>query len=101
MKTVYKYDLSPKAGLIKPGALSMVTMPRGAKILKVAEQRMRICVWALIDTDETVTERRTFHVVGTGQEICEPPSFYGGRMEHVGTFLMMDGDYVWHVFEVV
>ncbi len=67
-------------------------MPEGAKILEVGKQRGVWCIWALVDPTACI-EIRNFSVHGTGWE------FYAEGETHLRTFL--DGDYVWHLFEVV
>ncbi len=98
MKKVYKY-------LLAADDVSKIQMPYDAKILKIAEQRGRICVWALID-EEKAPESRTFYIVGTGHEIRDPNTlsqgdYRGARLEHLDTVIMLNGDFVFHVFEVV
>lgn len=97
MKTIFKYPFR-----LDDDGVAKVSMPTGAKILKVAEQRGTICAWALVDTGDHMVRTRTFYIVGTGQEIRQQETF--GRdavLQYMDTFLMLDGDFVWHVFEVV
>lgn len=47
------------------------------------------CIWALVDIDAVMTQRRVV-VHGTGHPVEEDPS------THVGSFV--DGPFVWHVF---
>jgi hypothetical protein len=79
MKTIYKYNLSQP-----------VHMPLGSTIVKVGIQNGQCCIWALVDTDAPVEERR-FVVVGTGSEIDD-------NMVYVGT--MFEEPFVWHVMEL-
>jgi hypothetical protein len=87
MKTVYKYSLG------KQGRAT-VKIPEGAKVLHVAVQREDICLWALVDTEQPSVER-TFTVYGTGHE-----AFEATDQNYVGTFLIDNGLFVFHVFEV-
>ena len=79
MKTIYKYNLSQP-----------VHMPWGSTVVKVGIQNGQCCIWALVDTNAPVEERR-FVVVGTGSEIDD-------NMVYVGT--MFEEPFVWHVVEL-
>jgi len=82
---VWKYELR--------GNVVDVEMPLDARIIHVEAQREVPCIWAVVDPGRRLETRR-FVTVGTGQNVPEG-SF------HVGTFFMLGGDLVWHVFEVV
>lgn len=96
MNRIFKYTL----GL---AAEKQIDMPRGASILSVGMQcetlrlgkRETIRLWAHID-DAMPAEPRTFVVYGTGHQTRPPED-----LKFIGTVLMMDGDFVWHVFEVI
>jgi hypothetical protein len=66
-----------------------IELPEGAKILHVGMQGIYICLWCLVDPHAPRVERR-FKVFGTGE--------YIDAGEYIGT--VMEGPYVWHVFEV-
>lgn len=85
---VYKYTLPPFSA-------AAIRMQRGARVLHIAGQRDRVCLWALVDPHAEMEERR-FVVVGTGHEMPpgEPESF-----RHLGTVLLDGGALVFHVFE--
>jgi hypothetical protein len=68
-------------------------MPAGAQVLAVQVQHGHPCIWALVDPSASL-ETRLFRIAGTGHPITEAL----GR--HVGTFQMLGGDVVFHVFEV-
>lgn len=68
------------------------SMPLGAEILNVGVQGAEGQIWARVDPDAPQV-RRTFALVGTGQDL----HFSNGS--YVGTF--QTPPYVWHVFEVV
>lgn len=80
---VWKFPLLPD---------TPVKMPEGAKILKVDQVRGDAFIWALVDKEADLEERR-FTVVGTGWEADLD------RRTYHGTFIMNDGDLVFHVFE--
>lgn len=69
-----------------------VSMPKGAKVLHVAEQRGDVCIWAEVDPTMPLEPRR-FVVAGTGQML----PVYRGR--HLGTVLLAGGALVFHVYE--
>lgn len=83
MKTVFKYHIAWDGE---------VKMFEGAEIVKFAHQNGMRWIWAIVDTDNEVVQRR-FHVIGTGWEILPENGKY------IGTDLV--GDFVWHLFESV
>ena len=74
-----------------------VEMPFGAKVLTVQVQNGIPCLWALVEPRNTMPKTSDgttkFRIVGTGHE-------FDGQGEYVGTFQLMDGALVFHVFEV-
>ena len=83
---IFKYPLP------LPGEVNYIMMPRGAKVLSVAEQRDVACVWALVDPTQPL-EPRTFVTCGTGHMV---PANLG---EFLGTVLLREGLLVLHIFE--
>jgi len=75
----------------------MISLPKGAVILSLQNQREAICFWALIDP-EAETERRIFHVVGTGHEIGQE---FLDNSNYIGSLQQQGGLYVWHIYEEV
>ena len=73
-----------------------LTLPRGARLLTVQEQRGELMLWALVDP-EAPTETRDFRIAGTGHLIDEDAN----TLRYVGTVQMSNGSLVWHVFEIV
>lgn len=69
-----------------------VQMPRGARVLHVAEQRGDVCVWAEVDPSMPLEPRR-FVVAGTGHPL---PAYRG---PFLGTVLLAGGALVYHVWE--
>lgn len=75
-----------------------VALPVGARILRVetaksrSQGRTALVFWAEVDSDAP-TEQRRFTVLGTGHSIPDDVA-----LEHVAT--VMDGHFVWHVYEV-
>lgn len=88
MSTIWKYELE-----IAP---QQVSMPKGAKILSVANQDGEICLWALVD-QHAPTEERSIEVIGTGWNLDKEHKSISSELTFIGTVLV--GPYVWHVFE--
>jgi len=86
-RAIHKYEL-------RPITEQTVSMPGSARILCVQVQRDTPCLWALVDTDKELFDR-TIITLNTGQEI-EPPGFEG---EYIGTYQLMGGTLVKHVYE--
>ena len=62
MKKIYKYKFEVKDKIV-------IEMPVDAEILTVQTQRGSPCMWALIDTEVTYSEKRQFYIYGTGHKI--------------------------------
>lgn len=86
MKTIWKYDLEPAC---------LIEMPIGAKVLSIHQQKGQICLWALVDP-EADYEVRHFVFHGTGHHINEK-----GPLNFVGTAQFHEGEFMFHVFEVM
>jgi hypothetical protein len=87
---VYKYTLDT------PNDYVEVPMPVGATILSVQVQYDVPCIWALVNPDNPMKIRR-FRWAGTGHNIQEPPE----KLSYIGTFQMMKGSLIFHIFEIV
>lgn len=90
MKTIYKYPLEPVSE-------QTYTMPKGAKILSVQWIRGQVCIYALVDTEEKMSEAHQFLIIGTGHLIrpnTEPAAHY-----FLGTIHNEDQSLVFHIFE--
>lgn len=88
MNTIWKYELEI--------ASQQVSIPKGAKILSVANQDGEICLWALVD-QHAPTEERSIEVIGTGWDLKRDYKSIASELTFIGTVLV--GSYVWHVFE--
>lgn len=84
MKQIHKYVLTK--------SVNRVPSYEGAKVIHIGNQREQITVWAEVHTleRESLLELR---IVGTGGEVP-----IGGR--RVGSALMANGEFVFHVYEV-
>ena len=90
MKKIFKYELTEQTeGIVK------VELPTNAKILKVAFQNGRLCLWAIVDDGNKLTEKRTIMIYGTGEPIEENTE----TLKHLDT--IFQDIYVWHIFEQV
>jgi hypothetical protein len=87
--TVWKYPLPPTD-------VFAVDLPAGAEVLHVEQQRDTVCMWALVDPDQPLVRHRRFRLVGTGHPIPEPTD----ARQHVGSFLVRGGAFVFHLFEL-
>lgn len=86
MKTVYKYPLEVKGA-------QKVSLPMGARILSVMNQREEIVLYAYVDPEQTETEDWHVFVLATGE-----PRGMHPEAEFLGTVAMMDGSLMFHVF---
>lgn len=89
MKKVYKYNITDMNDYFD------LNLPKGAKILTVQVQRNSICIWALVDINNE-QEKRRFRLAGTGHPIEESTD----RLIYIGSFQMMQGTLVFHLFEI-
>jgi hypothetical protein len=71
-----------------------IDMPKGARLLSVAEQHGILCLWALVDTTADKTAR-SIVIIGTGHLAPAPTDPF----TYVGSALAAAGDLVWHVFD--
>lgn len=85
MQTVWKYPVPIQAEFA-------VDMPEGAEVLTVQGQGFQYQMWARVDADAVLEERR-FHIRGTGHPLT------GNEGRYVGTFQQAGGLLVWHLFE--
>lgn len=82
---IYKYPL-------KIVDQQYVTMPRGARVLSIGEQRGQMQMWALVDEIAQPVSRLVV-IHGTGH-----PAGDVAGMEFIGTFMMDGGSLVFHAF---
>lgn len=68
-----------------------VSMPEDATVLSVQVQNGEPCIWAVVDPSNPIV-MRIFHLRGTGHALGEVGQF-------IGTFQMMDGGLVFHLFD--
>ena len=85
MKTIWKYPLDVADHQV-------LNIPAGAEILCVQVQNGQACLWALVNADAPPARRGIF-IHGTGHEVNRLAGKY------IGTFQLMGGALVFHVFE--
>lgn len=73
-----------------------VKMPPHAKVLSVQTQFGNPFMWVMVDPRYESTEERFFEVFGTGHDI---PVDIGVEREYIGTFQLMQGTLIFHLFE--
>ena len=86
-KAVYKYKLQ----ITK--VIQEVVLPLGAQILCIKMQNDELCMWALVDPDQTYNEVVKIRCAGTGHEITED-------VEYIDTVMLLGGELVFHFFKV-
>ena len=86
---IYKYDLDL-------GPLNVVEMPKNARILKIGMQYDQLKLWAIVNKEEPIIERR-FCFFGTGMQLCENTL---NNLIYIATLQENGGVYIWHVFEI-
>lgn len=87
-KVVYKYKLQ----ITK--VIQEVILPLGAQILCIKMQNDELCMWALVDPDQTYNEVVKIRCAGTGHMIEEDVEDY------IDTVMLLDGALVFHFFKV-
>jgi hypothetical protein len=85
MQKIYKYELNPED-------CQTISIPKGSQWLTLQMQLGVPCLWAKVDTENEM-ENRTIIMYGTGHLIKEEALVY------LGTFQLMGGTLVFHVFE--
>ena len=96
MKTIYKYE-------IPFGDEVAIQMPKDASLIKFGLQgvvggRPDIFVWAIVDTDAEMEERR-FRIHGTGLLLPEDSVLYGSNGDEYEYYdTLFDRMFVWHIF---
>lgn len=88
---IYKYEL-------KMTGLNQIKIPAGANVFSVGlDPADRLCIWALVDPEETKEDVREFMVAGTGWDLQDELSKHLSA-NFLGT--VRQQPYMWHVWEV-
>lgn len=82
MKTIWKFDIPIQDDF-------SLLIPKGAEILNVDLQNGEPKLWALVDSEAPQEEH---HFVGKGENNV--------NLRYIGTVVMLEGKFVYHVFEV-
>lgn len=86
MKSIWKFELSI-------ALRTTISMPKDAEIIAFQTQHDKPCVWAIVETGKEF-ENRFFRFIGTGHNFEETPGKF------IGTIQTLNGDLVWHLFEI-
>jgi hypothetical protein len=88
MTKIWKYELEVTD-------VQTIHFPPGAQILSVGEQRGKLVLWAMVDSEAVPSDLRVFEVLGTGNPV--PQQNY-----HIRKFLgtVQISHFVRHVFEL-
>lgn len=87
MKTVYKYDVPMQDNVT-------LSLPKGARVLKIAPQGQDLKLWALVDPEEKKHMQVRFSIHGTGHPVDPTDKVFIDTV-----FLTIRGhDLVFHVF---
>ncbi len=87
MNTIWKYEVCLEDEFT-------ISMPKDAKILSVNTQNETSYLWAIVNTDNEL-ENRKFKLFGTGQ-----PDLNFDNLEFIGTIICYNDRLVFHLFEV-
>jgi hypothetical protein len=87
MRTIWKFELEV---VERQG----IEMPEDTEILCVQVQQKHPCIWALVNPEQKRNTVRWFYIYGTGHPIER-----SSDKIYLGTFLMMNGNAVFHLFE--
>ena len=87
MKTIHKFKLNILG-------YQKINIPQYSKIIHVGIQDNRICMWVIVDTDDSL-KGRGIVIVGTGYMIPKNEC----RLEYLETVQL--NSYIWHIFEEV
>lgn len=90
IKQVWKFPLDKKIN-----GLIVVDIPKGGEILTVQVQNGEKYIWVLVDI-QAEKEQRYFEIYGTGHNIHCAESI---KRNYIGTFQLVGGALVFHLFE--
>lgn len=87
MSAVWKFQLEMTR-------FQTVPMPKGARIIHVAAQFEKPCIWAIVDPHAT-KEPRSVGMLTTGE------TFNDAEVAYCGSFMLRGGTFVGHIVEPV
>lgn len=88
MRTVWKYPLP-----FPPKDIFSLDIPHGATPVRVEVQHGQPCLWVLVPDTGAPKVACRFAIVGTGHPAPESADGY-----YVGSFHLLDGNFVGHLF---
>ena len=86
MKAIHKYQLQPQSP-------QRIELPAGAELLYAAEHFGGIAVYALVDAEADLVQRRLLWVVRTGD-----PIEFSNKAEALGVVALHGGALMLHIF---
>lgn len=87
--TIWKYPVSLGS------CLTVIEMPKGARILSIQEQHQAPTIWAEVDPEAPLEPRKILHTTAA------TPQWQGWQdATFLGTVLLAGGHYVAHFYEV-
>ena len=89
MITIWKYELEVTD-------VQDIEMPSTANVLSVQVQNGVPCVWASVNTQDKQTKKVRFITIGTGN-----PYDSDVPIQFVGTYQLMEGKLVFHLFKEI
>lgn len=75
-----------------------IKLPKGAHVLDYQIQHENLCLWAIVDDEETQFDKKVYYIFGTGQEIDRG---YLHALAHRATVQALGGQFIWHIFEQI
>lgn len=94
--SIYRFEL----GQAHLGDFGELELPLGTQVLhfdhQVRNGDIVFSLWGFVNPHITETEKRTFMIVGTGQDFQMLP---GEAVKHIGTVKMNDSFTMFHLFE--
>ena len=103
-KAIYKYPINVSQSFMLPGfheelLIPRVQVPKGAQFLSIGNQREELVSWFMVDTEEQLTESKSFVLLATGAVLSEAAQDHlDERFRFVDTVLFGSGSFVLHVF---
>jgi len=88
MRTIWKYPLTIDD-------VQYLDLSESAQVLSVQMQGEALCLWALVDLEDTRRVRHRIRIYGTGHAVDDASGLF------LGTVQLRGGALVLHVFDVV
>ena len=88
-RKIYKYPLE----LLDE---QTIEIPAHAEFLTVQMQYGKLCVWAIVETNN-LNEKEYFLIRGTGYRMPDRPE----HLQYLGTVQQDGGALIWHVFRAI